>query len=188
MEWLHLIVLKSHSLPASFTFPHYLSLLNQSTYLLSMLFLCRLPPCRSEGKESACNAGDLGLIPGLGRSPGGGHGNPFHSSCLENLHGQRSLETDTTEHLTHTHTHIQTYPPTLSVSCDSCSCEILWTNCPATGFFLHRVLSFPVLHMCWLQWFHVSYFYGDFAPNLSQHWRNRDRNSYLGFFCSSVHL
>ena len=27
-------------------------------------------------KESACNAGDLGLIPGLGRSPGGGHGNP----------------------------------------------------------------------------------------------------------------
>ena len=105
MEWLHLIVLKSHSLPASFTFPHYLSLLNQSTYLLSMLFLCRLPPCRSDGKESACNAGDLGLIPGLGRSPGGGHGNPFHSSCLENLHGQRSLETDTTEHLTHTHTH-----------------------------------------------------------------------------------
>ena len=89
---------------------------------------------------------------------------------------------------THTHIHIQTYPPVLSVSYDSCSCEILWTNCPATGFFLHRVLSFPVLHMCWPQWFHVSYFYGDFAPNLSRHWRNRDRNSYLGFFCSSVHL
>ena len=31
----------------------------------------------SDGKESACNAGDLGLIPGLGRSPGGGHGNPL---------------------------------------------------------------------------------------------------------------
>ena len=31
----------------------------------------------SAGKESACDAGDLGLIPGLGRSPGGGHGNPL---------------------------------------------------------------------------------------------------------------
>ena len=36
------------------------------------------------GKESACNAGDVGLIPGSGRSPGGGHGNPFLDSCLEN--------------------------------------------------------------------------------------------------------
>ena len=35
-------------------------------------------------KESACNVGDLGLIPGLGRSPGGGHGNPLQYSCLEN--------------------------------------------------------------------------------------------------------
>ena len=33
-------------------------------------------PGASEGKESACNAGDLGLIPGLGRSPGAGPGNP----------------------------------------------------------------------------------------------------------------
>ena len=36
------------------------------------------------GKESACNAGDLGLIPGLRRSPGEGHGNPLQYSCLEN--------------------------------------------------------------------------------------------------------
>ena len=42
-------------------------------------------------KKSACNAGDLGSIPGLERSPGGGHGNPFQYSCLENLHGQRNL-------------------------------------------------------------------------------------------------
>ena len=42
-------------------------------------------------KEYACNVGDLGLIPGLGRSPGGGHGNPLQYSCLENPHGQRSL-------------------------------------------------------------------------------------------------
>ena len=42
-------------------------------------------------KESTWNAGDLGLIPGLGRSPGGGHGNPLLYSCLENPHGQRRL-------------------------------------------------------------------------------------------------
>ena len=39
------------------------------------------------GKESACSAGetgDMGLTPGSGRSPGGGHGNTFHSSCLRN--------------------------------------------------------------------------------------------------------
>ena len=34
-------------------------------------------PSGSDGKESACNTGDLDLIPGLGRSPGGGHGNPL---------------------------------------------------------------------------------------------------------------
>ena len=38
----------------------------------------------SEGKESACNAADLGLISGLGRSPGEGNGNPLQYSCLEN--------------------------------------------------------------------------------------------------------
>ena len=40
-------------------------------------FLPRYFPSGSDGKESACNAGDLGLIPGLRRSPGGGHGNPL---------------------------------------------------------------------------------------------------------------
>ena len=39
-------------------------------------------PGDSDKKESACNAGDLGLIPGLGRFPGGGHGNPLQYSCL----------------------------------------------------------------------------------------------------------
>ena len=48
-------------------------------------------PAGSVGKESACNVGDLGLITGLGRSPGGGHGNTVQYSCLENPHGQRSL-------------------------------------------------------------------------------------------------
>ena len=40
--------------------------------------------CSSVSKESACNAGDLGWIPGLGRSPGEGNGNPLQYSYLEN--------------------------------------------------------------------------------------------------------
>ena len=41
-------------------------------------------PGSSGGKESTCNAGSLGSIPGSRRSPGGGHGNPLQYSCLEN--------------------------------------------------------------------------------------------------------
>ena len=48
-------------------------------------------PGGSGRKESACNVGHLGLIPGLGRSPGGKHSNPLRYSCLENPQGQRSL-------------------------------------------------------------------------------------------------
>ena len=42
-------------------------------------------PGGSVGKDSACNAGDLGSISGSGRSPGEGNGNPLQYSCLENL-------------------------------------------------------------------------------------------------------
>ena len=66
-------------------------------------------PGGSDGKESVCSAGDLGLIPGLGRSPEGGNGNPLQYSCLgKKSHGQRSLvgynpqghkQSDTTERL-----------------------------------------------------------------------------------------
>ena len=65
-------------------------------------------PGGSNDKESA---GDLGSTPGLGRSPGGGHGNPLQCFCLENPHGQRSLvgyspwghkESDTAERLNST--------------------------------------------------------------------------------------
>ena len=48
-------------------------------------------PGGSDSKESASNAADPGLIPGSGRSPGGGNGNPFQHSCLGISHGQRSL-------------------------------------------------------------------------------------------------
>ena len=48
-------------------------------------------PGGSDGKGSACNAGDLGSVPGLGRFPGGGRGNPLQYSCLENPYGPRIL-------------------------------------------------------------------------------------------------
>ena len=56
-----------------------LSVMPQTEFILYFLF-----PCGSDGKESACNARDPGLIPGLGRSPGKENGNPLQYSCLEN--------------------------------------------------------------------------------------------------------
>ena len=62
-------------------------------------------PGGSDSKESTCNAGDPGSIPGSGRSPGEGHGNPLQRSCLENSMDRRDwwapvcgvTESDTTE-------------------------------------------------------------------------------------------
>ena len=59
--------------------------------LIAHVYVKKSFPCGSDGEESACNAGDLGLISGLGRSTGEGNGNPLQYSCLENPHGQRSL-------------------------------------------------------------------------------------------------
>ena len=103
-------------------------------------------PGGSEGKESACNAGDPGLIPGSGRSPGGGHGNPFQYACLENPHGQRSLsdyspwghkELDTTEQLS-------TAPLILIISLVSLSHFFLLQSVCFTGtqlIFRHNIYN-----------------------------------------------
>ena len=80
-------------------------------------------PGGSDGKESTCNVGDLGLISGLEGSHGGGHGNPLQYSFQENPHGQRSLEghspwgckeLDTTERLS---TEQHKYPLSQFSSC-----------------------------------------------------------------------
>ena len=73
-------------------------------------------PDGSDGQESACNAGDLGWIPGLGKSPGEENGNPLQYSCLENPMNRgawrasvhEDAESDMTERLTYTHTDTHT--------------------------------------------------------------------------------
>ena len=71
-----------YSLPTATVTAYYqLGSLKQQKYILS----CFLGfPGGSEVKMSASNVGDLGLIPGLGRCPGEGNGNPLQNSCLEN--------------------------------------------------------------------------------------------------------
>ena len=80
---------------------------NQDSNMLFILQDFRGFPGGSDGQEYACNVGDLGLVPGLGRSHGGGNGYPLQYSCLENsmdrgatwatVHGGHT-ELDATEH------------------------------------------------------------------------------------------
>ena len=77
-------------------------LYNKSNDLLESIWQKRGFPGRSDSKESACNAGDTGSIPGSGRSPGEGNGNPLQYSCLENsmergYSPRGSKETEVTE-------------------------------------------------------------------------------------------
>ena len=60
---------------------------NPEAFCLELEFIYSLFPCGSVVKNPPANAGgtrDIGSIPGSGRSPGGGHGNPLQYSCLEN--------------------------------------------------------------------------------------------------------
>ena len=110
-----------------------------------------------DGKESACNVGDLGLIPGLERSPGGGHGNPLQYPCLENPHGQRSLvgyrpwghkELDTTERLSTVHntsTPISWIPAIFPINCPLFRADIIF-HCFCFTFYLLLHLTIPQLY------------------------------------------
>ena len=91
------------------------------SYLVTLGF-----PGGSNGKESACSAGDMGLIPGSGRSPGEGNDNPLQYSCLKNHMDrgawwtavQRVAESDRTEELSTAHSEL------LSI-------KFTWLYCPA---------------------------------------------------------
>ena len=115
-------------------------------------------PCDSAGKECTCNAGDLSSIPGLGRSPGGGHGNPLQYSGLENSMvyspwGRKQL--DTTEWLS-LHWLLEFLVCRLTVPCccsvaKSCLTLCDPTNCSTPGFpVLYYLLKFAQTHVHWI--------------------------------------
>ena len=69
-----------------------LSMINTVMVVLDMRnFASKCLVAQTVKRESPCNAGDPSSIPGLGRSPGEGNGNPLQYSCLENPQGQKSL-------------------------------------------------------------------------------------------------
>ena len=81
-------------------------------YCLQLLCTTEGFPCSSVGKESACNAGDPGSIPGSGRSPGEGNGNPAQYSCLENTKNRGAWQT-TAHGVARTGHNLATKPPPL---------------------------------------------------------------------------
>ena len=107
-------------------------------------------PGDSDGKESACNAEDQGLIPGSGRSPGGRHGNPLQYSCLENLmdrgawwaiiHGVTKSQTRLKLLSMHSHAKWQEYfCDTLPFKCDNNSLHM------GQRRSITKLLSLPIL-------------------------------------------
>ena len=83
----------------------------EMTSLCLATILIRGFPGGASSKEPACHSGVIrttGSVPGSGRSPGGGHGNPLQSSCLENHMDReaRQAQSDMTEATSHTRTHI----------------------------------------------------------------------------------
>ena len=101
-------------------------------------------PCSSDGKESACNAGDPGSMPGWGRSPGEGNGNPLQYSCLENPMDrgawrttvQGVAESNMTEWLTLLHwSTVKTLTFTLKWEGN---CRVLSTSVMWAEFYLNR--------------------------------------------------
>ena len=110
-------------------------------------------PGASEVKASACNAGDLDLIPGLGRSPGEGNGKPLQYSCLENpmdggawwvtVHGVTKSRTQLS-HFTFTFTR-----PRRRLWCDT---EKQWSLLPLRLIFLSCVFFKSDVAQCQLIW------------------------------------
>ena len=93
----------------------------------------------SAGKKSSCNAGDLGLIPGLGRSPGDGNGHPLQYSGLENsmdciVHGFAKSQTQLSNILFHFSLSHLLYSLSL--------CELILVLCHFNGVFKKKVKKY----------------------------------------------
>ena len=109
--------------------------LQRESLKITNTFLCSSFPGGSEVKTSACNAEDLGSIPGLGRSAGEGNGSPFQYFYLENamdggawwatVHGIAELYT--TEHL-HFTSFIQEFPGVLGALCQELQVKIKYNS------------------------------------------------------------
>ena len=135
-------------------------------------------PSGSVGKESVCNAEDTGavcLIPGSGRSPGGGHGNPLQYSCLENpmdrgTWGVQSIGLQRVGHnwsdwaCMHMHAYVhdilyntrnianilKNYKWSITKNCESLCCTPeTYMYCTWTMFLLSCVTYSPLIWICW---------------------------------------
>ena len=121
-------------------------------------FFFFLAPC---GKESTCNAGDLASIPGLGRSPGEGNGNPLQYSCLENPMDRgawqatvRGVSMSQTQ-LSDFHFHVQfllSHTVIWESKLYKCSqwAPLLFLPCIFIYFFVYFWLCRVFLAVCWL--------------------------------------
>ena len=164
-------------------------------YYISNLFIFHTSynhPGGSDGKESILNVGDLCLIPGLGRSPGEGQGNPLQYSCSENPHWQRSLagyspwgrkELDKTEWLSTAHTHTHNHH-----NWRKFTQEITKPGKNIWYFSLYRSYSFFICKIL-LNWHHNvnNIVNSSFSHNESKYYAkslNRLHGGYLRFFCT----
>ena len=96
LEYFENLALTSpNPLPSSHTLNHLYA--RKSSHLINTSFFSLGFPGGSEVKASACNVGDLGSIPWLGRSPGEGNGNPLQYSCLVGYSPRGHKQSDTTE-------------------------------------------------------------------------------------------
>ena len=150
------------------------------------------------GRESSCSGGKLGLIPGVGRPPGGGHGYPLQYSGLENSHGQRNLvghgvaELDTTEQQSTAHSTTKSAILSLGKgirSSNSISITFFCSNSdisfPLTSsFFLTEVLEvqtcicsiyFTLVYTGWFKIFFESIF---FSQNMFANYLHQDQAWY----------
>ena len=137
--------------------------------ILKMRILCSHPcslrfPCGSAGKESAWNAGDLSLIPGLGRSPGEGKGYPFQYSGLENsfgciIHGVTKSQTQLRDFEMYSHHFTQ------GIACGCCLslcrawhfCDFM--DCRPPGSSVHGISQERIL-----EWVAISFPRGSSSP------------------------